>query len=380
MYDSPPPSTYVPVVPRAVPDWPCPHNQWDNLRMRKGVMMLRCRCCGESWKVFRPAPCNDFFKFQSCPLGDNCPRPHIYKTRHSGLCKEPDIKIASTPEEITVEEAASPKEYQSRVLPLSSLLLPPSALQPALTNYRGGAPNTDSPLMRPSLNSHPFFLDSNPSPNKRRDSLESPLTRMMARSNGSVRNDSFSTYSHNPYNAEVLSPTTLVMKGLESSVSLNERDLPSMGLSALRAPQSPLIASGDTFALPPPSPPIRGVPAPIHSTPSVQPLPTSPIFMYQHQGVQGTPGPQHLPLPSGLIHSSLSYQPGNAYGLQPLQHQGQWIMVNNSGISNSGISSNLSMGTNAALAGPPPPSPMQYRPLHSSAHPSGLPAPLFYSN
>lgn len=96
-------------------------------------------------------------------------------------------------------------------------------------------------------------------------------------------------------------------------MSLDERDLPSMGLSALRAPQSPLIASVDTFALPPPSPPSRGVPAPIHSTPSVQPLPTSPISMDQHQGMQGTPGPQHLPLPPGPIHSSLA----------PLQHQGQ---------------------------------------------------------
>jgi len=35
--------------------------------------------------------------------------------------------------------------------------------------------------------------------------------------------------------------------------------------------------------------------------------------MYQHQGMQGTLGPQHLPLPPGPIHSSLA----------PLQHQGQ---------------------------------------------------------
>eukprot|EP01062_Namystynia_karyoxenos_P001923 TRINITY_DN1066_c0_g1_i1.p1 TRINITY_DN1066_c0_g1~~TRINITY_DN1066_c0_g1_i1.p1 ORF type:complete len:781 (+),score=143.31 TRINITY_DN1066_c0_g1_i1:109-2451(+) len=71
----------------AMPPPPCKHNNWDNVRVKKGYFGLRCRDCRKPWKV--PAAmvekCPAFFSGY-CPNGPNCPLPHI--NRHKAQLKD----------------------------------------------------------------------------------------------------------------------------------------------------------------------------------------------------------------------------------------------------------------------------------------------------
>eukprot|EP01062_Namystynia_karyoxenos_P007662 TRINITY_DN1268_c0_g1_i1.p1 TRINITY_DN1268_c0_g1~~TRINITY_DN1268_c0_g1_i1.p1 ORF type:complete len:308 (+),score=75.81 TRINITY_DN1268_c0_g1_i1:114-926(+) len=57
---------------------PCKHNEWDNIRVKKGIIMLRCRVCQLQWKT--PSrelrKCRDF-EVCRCTLGAACPLTHI---------------------------------------------------------------------------------------------------------------------------------------------------------------------------------------------------------------------------------------------------------------------------------------------------------------
>jgi hypothetical protein len=275
MTDSPPPplSTYVPTVPRAVEGWPCPHNAWDNLRMRKGIMMLRCRTCGESWKVFRPEPCDAFFKVQRCDKGEDCPHPHIFKTRHSGVRKDtptglPGASVAPIILHVVAQQHPQQPPTTQR----------PSQPQQPLRNRSAGNPPGQGLQILPPCALTPVE-EGLQLPSSGSSFAGSPKEKPNADSThaGSPK------YSHNPYNAEVLSPTTLVMKGSQnidffSSPTTKVCDkchstLPAhlqacmhcghtaqrMGPSALQMPTSPLINSVFQQALPPPSPPMVGI-------------------------------------------------------------------------------------------------------------------------
>eukprot|EP01059_Diplonema_ambulator_P001521 TRINITY_DN11293_c0_g1_i1.p2 TRINITY_DN11293_c0_g1~~TRINITY_DN11293_c0_g1_i1.p2 ORF type:complete len:175 (+),score=39.71 TRINITY_DN11293_c0_g1_i1:100-624(+) len=67
---------------------PCGHNSWDNVRVLKGEMTLRCRACQKQWKVrenvWKGGKCQQFTKSGVCPKGDGCTRLHVF-TKKQGL-------------------------------------------------------------------------------------------------------------------------------------------------------------------------------------------------------------------------------------------------------------------------------------------------------
>eukprot|EP01059_Diplonema_ambulator_P033864 TRINITY_DN7299_c0_g1_i2.p1 TRINITY_DN7299_c0_g1~~TRINITY_DN7299_c0_g1_i2.p1 ORF type:complete len:592 (+),score=97.26 TRINITY_DN7299_c0_g1_i2:31-1776(+) len=58
----------------------CQHNDWDNMRVKKGLMALRCRECYMQFKMPTDmiVKCFDFFHFTCCPAA-GCPFLHIHK-------------------------------------------------------------------------------------------------------------------------------------------------------------------------------------------------------------------------------------------------------------------------------------------------------------
>ena len=65
------------------PKPPCGHNNWDNIRVKKGFFGLRCRSCLANWKapIKLVAKCPAFFNGY-CPNGVNCPLPHIHRYKN----------------------------------------------------------------------------------------------------------------------------------------------------------------------------------------------------------------------------------------------------------------------------------------------------------
>ena len=62
---------------------PCEHNDWDDVRTRKGFKILRCRQCQKTWKLTSSAPrCMDFLH-DSCEAGENCTRLHVSRKKKS---------------------------------------------------------------------------------------------------------------------------------------------------------------------------------------------------------------------------------------------------------------------------------------------------------
>ena len=59
---------------------PCKHNNWDNVRIKKGNHSLRCRTCQEQWRVHHSffSRCVPFYKGK-CELGARCPNVHIHQ-------------------------------------------------------------------------------------------------------------------------------------------------------------------------------------------------------------------------------------------------------------------------------------------------------------
>eukprot|EP01064_Diplonema_japonicum_P001473 TRINITY_DN1094_c2_g1_i1.p1 TRINITY_DN1094_c2_g1~~TRINITY_DN1094_c2_g1_i1.p1 ORF type:complete len:203 (+),score=51.72 TRINITY_DN1094_c2_g1_i1:53-661(+) len=59
----------------------CEHNSWDNVRVCKKVMTLRCRVCQKQWRTpvdsVWELKC-DAFGAGKCPEGDSCLRMHIH--------------------------------------------------------------------------------------------------------------------------------------------------------------------------------------------------------------------------------------------------------------------------------------------------------------
>eukprot|EP01065_Artemidia_motanka_P042362 TRINITY_DN566_c0_g1_i1.p1 TRINITY_DN566_c0_g1~~TRINITY_DN566_c0_g1_i1.p1 ORF type:complete len:771 (+),score=213.58 TRINITY_DN566_c0_g1_i1:90-2315(+) len=91
---------------------PCTHNDWDNVRVKKGQFGLRCRQCYAPWKV--PAAhatrskCPVFFRMGLCPQGINCPLPHIHRFKRQA--KEADkLRAAAGAADPQAAPAAAPE-------------------------------------------------------------------------------------------------------------------------------------------------------------------------------------------------------------------------------------------------------------------------------
>eukprot|EP00756_Hemistasia_phaeocysticola_P002597 Hpha_TRINITY_DN11768_c0_g1::TRINITY_DN11768_c0_g1_i2::g.31670::m.31670 len=64
---------------------PCEHNSWDNVRIRRGWVVLRCRICDAKWRQ-RPRcteRCYDFLSPEGCPRGENCKQLHVHHTKRT---------------------------------------------------------------------------------------------------------------------------------------------------------------------------------------------------------------------------------------------------------------------------------------------------------
>ena len=77
-----------------LPEWvkrPCEHNDWDDVRQRKGVKMLRCRVCNTQWRWPRGARrgdkglerCIDFLNDRCKKSGPQCSLLHIRRQKVS---------------------------------------------------------------------------------------------------------------------------------------------------------------------------------------------------------------------------------------------------------------------------------------------------------
>eukprot|EP01062_Namystynia_karyoxenos_P076761 TRINITY_DN7585_c0_g1_i1.p2 TRINITY_DN7585_c0_g1~~TRINITY_DN7585_c0_g1_i1.p2 ORF type:complete len:356 (+),score=37.24 TRINITY_DN7585_c0_g1_i1:81-1148(+) len=79
---------------------PCAHNSWDNLRVKRGWAVLRCRVCAAQWRIKRHLvqPCVFFFRRRgNCPLGHRCPNRHVHYTRESRELRMKEQKAAPSP-------------------------------------------------------------------------------------------------------------------------------------------------------------------------------------------------------------------------------------------------------------------------------------------
>eukprot|EP01061_Rhynchopus_euleeides_P015573 TRINITY_DN26532_c0_g1_i1.p1 TRINITY_DN26532_c0_g1~~TRINITY_DN26532_c0_g1_i1.p1 ORF type:complete len:297 (+),score=69.31 TRINITY_DN26532_c0_g1_i1:435-1325(+) len=68
---------------------PCSHNSWDNVRVVRKKMTLRCRICQQQWRaqvelIWKQWKCESFAQHGRCPDGDACPRLHLHY-RKQGL-------------------------------------------------------------------------------------------------------------------------------------------------------------------------------------------------------------------------------------------------------------------------------------------------------
>ncbi|KAJ9468201.1 hypothetical protein DIPPA_04437 [Diplonema papillatum] len=66
----------------------CTHNSWDNVRVIKGHVTLRCRECQDQWRTaadtaWRRRKCTAFPTLRGCPSGDACPKLHIHSKKQS---------------------------------------------------------------------------------------------------------------------------------------------------------------------------------------------------------------------------------------------------------------------------------------------------------
>ena len=59
---------------------PCSHNSWDNVRVKKGCVTLRCRQCQAQWRrALENLPrCPIFTQSSTCPHGDSCELLHLH--------------------------------------------------------------------------------------------------------------------------------------------------------------------------------------------------------------------------------------------------------------------------------------------------------------
>ena len=105
---------------------PCAHNSWDNVRVIKKQVTLRCRECQVQWRAqvdaaWRSRKCSVFQQPSGCPYGAACTKIHMHAKKLSmgeRVLQQLRPVISDMP---VVEEAATPP---SPSVNLTSFLLP----------------------------------------------------------------------------------------------------------------------------------------------------------------------------------------------------------------------------------------------------------------
>eukprot|EP01065_Artemidia_motanka_P021914 TRINITY_DN2613_c0_g1_i1.p1 TRINITY_DN2613_c0_g1~~TRINITY_DN2613_c0_g1_i1.p1 ORF type:complete len:493 (+),score=155.62 TRINITY_DN2613_c0_g1_i1:80-1480(+) len=71
-------------APPADTSRPCDHNDWDDVRTRKGAKILRCRACQSKWKLpsARVPRCAHFLSGH-CERGSACSSVHVHKRKNN---------------------------------------------------------------------------------------------------------------------------------------------------------------------------------------------------------------------------------------------------------------------------------------------------------
>eukprot|EP01060_Flectonema_neradi_P033255 TRINITY_DN5520_c0_g2_i1.p1 TRINITY_DN5520_c0_g2~~TRINITY_DN5520_c0_g2_i1.p1 ORF type:complete len:290 (+),score=56.97 TRINITY_DN5520_c0_g2_i1:39-908(+) len=64
---------------------PCSHNNWDNVRARKGSVTLRCRSCQSQWRVplHLVRRCPNFDTPRGCRKTTSCNKLHVHRSKQS---------------------------------------------------------------------------------------------------------------------------------------------------------------------------------------------------------------------------------------------------------------------------------------------------------
>eukprot|EP01060_Flectonema_neradi_P025704 TRINITY_DN34509_c0_g1_i1.p1 TRINITY_DN34509_c0_g1~~TRINITY_DN34509_c0_g1_i1.p1 ORF type:complete len:356 (+),score=57.16 TRINITY_DN34509_c0_g1_i1:76-1143(+) len=75
---------------------PCRHNDWDDVRTRKGHKILRCRICHRKWKLLSGTltRCAKFIQDEVCENGLQCSLLHVHKKK-SGSKENCDVDVAA---------------------------------------------------------------------------------------------------------------------------------------------------------------------------------------------------------------------------------------------------------------------------------------------
>eukprot|EP01062_Namystynia_karyoxenos_P074305 TRINITY_DN71188_c0_g1_i1.p1 TRINITY_DN71188_c0_g1~~TRINITY_DN71188_c0_g1_i1.p1 ORF type:complete len:439 (+),score=106.19 TRINITY_DN71188_c0_g1_i1:83-1318(+) len=102
---------------------PCPHSDWDDVRQRKGIKVLRCRVCESLWKwpkgARRGQPgferCIDFLN-DRCAKGSSCALLHVHRR-----------KMPAEERQGAVAGARPPQSPSGDTVCLSPVVTPPSA-------------------------------------------------------------------------------------------------------------------------------------------------------------------------------------------------------------------------------------------------------------
>eukprot|EP00755_Sulcionema_specki_P029691 Sspe_Gene.1943::Locus_653_Transcript_1_1_Confidence_1.000_Length_1340::g.1943::m.1943 len=127
---------------------PCEHNDWDNVRVKKGVMMLRCRKCQAPWKCLADyameEKCQEFSK-GNCHLGPNCLKLHLNMRKESLLHRV--IHFGSN-----VLDKVPSHEWEKLVTDLPAKTRRPYPAQPIIIPF---APNSEVPQTAPTAPTAP---------------------------------------------------------------------------------------------------------------------------------------------------------------------------------------------------------------------------------
>ena len=110
----------------------CEHNSWDNVRIKRGWLVLRCRVCHAKWRQ-RPTVAQRCAAFSEgrCNLGKDCPCLHVHHTKHTKVQRD-QVKLEVwklTPFFLENKTSSCEREWGEKKLPelqhlpLSSLAL-----------------------------------------------------------------------------------------------------------------------------------------------------------------------------------------------------------------------------------------------------------------
>ncbi|KAJ9458009.1 hypothetical protein DIPPA_11271 [Diplonema papillatum] len=112
---------------------PCCHNAWDNVRIKRGWAILRCRICQCQWRL-RPTAiphCTDFARGAgACPRGVECPQLHVHRTREQSSDKKMPGTVTGTPNLAPNVGSAPPPFYAQHQDHYNNYAFPPYSGMP----------------------------------------------------------------------------------------------------------------------------------------------------------------------------------------------------------------------------------------------------------